>query len=127
MVEQNAQLGLRGVLPMAHRVRVAVRSDIPVGTGREFVVEGRILALFHTDEGWSALDGICSHAGGPLAQGKVSEGVVTCPWHGWQYHLSSGHHCLNRRIQQACFPVEVDGDDVYVVVPSEASEVSDAP
>ncbi len=81
------------------------------------MVADRIVAVFRKDSGWSALDGICSHAGGPLAQGKIAGGVVTCPWHGWQYHLGTGQHCLNSRIQQACFLVEEVGDDLFVTVP----------
>ena len=102
---------------MPVRVRIAASADIPLGEGREFVVGDRIVAVFCTDTGWSAIDGICSHAGGPLAQGKVTGNVVTCPWHGWQYQLETGHHCLNSRIQQACFVVEEVGSDLFVTVP----------
>ena len=104
-------------LPMPIRTRIAAPADIPLGEGREFVVGTRIVAVFRTSDGWSAIDGICSHAGGPLAQGKLSGNVVTCPWHGWQYDLSTGHHCLNSRIQQSCFVVEEQGDDLFVTVP----------
>lgn len=101
---------------MSIRVRLASAHEIPVGTGREFVAGDRIVALFHTADGWHALDGICSHAGGPLAQGRVEDGVVTCPWHGWQYRLATGHHCLNSRIQQSCFTIDVVGDDLFVTI-----------
>ncbi len=99
---------------MSDRVRVAAASEIPVGSSLECVVGDRIVALFHTDDGWFAIDGICAHAGGPVAQGKVSGGIVTCPWHGWQYNLATGHHCLNARIQQTCFQVEVEADEVFI-------------
>jgi nitrite reductase/ring-hydroxylating ferredoxin subunit len=36
------------------------------------------------------LDGYCQHVGGPLADGTVRDGCVTCPWHGWVYDLASG-------------------------------------
>lgn len=101
---------------MSERARVATASEIPVGGSRECVVGDRIVALFHTADGWFAIDGICAHAGGPIAQGQVSGGIVTCPWHGWQYHLASGQHCLNARIQQSCFRVEVIDNEVFVEV-----------
>lgn len=104
-------------LPMPIRTRIAAPADIPLGEGREFVVGTRIVAVFRTADGWSAIDGICSHAGGPLAQGKITGNVVTCPWHGWQYKLPSGQHCLNSRIQQTCFVIEEQGDDLFVTVP----------
>lgn len=37
-----------------------------------------------------AMEETCSHAGGPLAEGKVNRGVVTCPWHGSQFRLTDG-------------------------------------
>ena len=101
---------------MSVRVRIADPADIPEGTGREFVVADRIVAVFRTAGGWSAIDGICSHAGGPLAQGQVEGNVVTCPWHGWQYQLETGHHCLNSRIQQTRFIIEEEGHDLFVTV-----------
>ncbi len=102
---------------MLTRVRIAAAAEIPEGSGREFVVGDRIVAVFHTSDGWYAIDGICSHAGGPLAQGQVAGNVVTCPWHGWQYRLTTGQHCLNSRIQQTCFVVEEVGADLFVTVP----------
>ena len=104
---------------MPVRFRVADPAEIPEGSAREFVVGSRIVAVFRTPAGWSAIDGICSHAGGPLAQGKVVGGVVTCPWHGWQYELTTGRHCLNSRIQQSCFLIEEVGRDLFVTIPDE--------
>lgn len=76
-----------------------------------------MIALFHLEDGFHALDGICPHAGGPLASGVVRGNVVTCPWHGWQFDVASGQHCLNSRIQQSSFPVTVTGEDVFVELP----------
>jgi nitrite reductase/ring-hydroxylating ferredoxin subunit len=97
--------------------RIASVADVPAGTGREFVAAGRIVALFHLDGGFYALDGICPHAGGPLAQGEIRGSVVTCPWHGWQFDVTSGRHCLNAQLCQPSFPVTVQGDDVFVDLP----------
>ena len=102
---------------MSQRYRLAAVSEIPLGTGREFVVGGRIVALFHLEGGFHALDGICPHAGGPLAQGTIRGNVVTCPWHGWQFDVTTGRHCLNSQLCHASFPVTVDGADVFVDLP----------
>jgi nitrite reductase (NADH) small subunit len=96
---------------------VAAVSEIPPGTGREFTVGDRVVALFNVDGALYALDGICRHAGGPLGNGTLSGKVVTCPWHGWQYDVTTGQHCLAPRIQQDRFDVELRGDDVYVTLP----------
>lgn len=99
------------------RVRIASVADIPPGSGREFVAGGRIVALFHVNERFYALDGICPHAGGPLAEGVLSGCVVTCPWHGWQFDVSTGRHCLNPHIRQAQFPVDIVNGEIFVELP----------
>jgi len=94
--------------------RVCALEDLPLDKGREFVVDGQVVAVFRTSEGVFAVDGICPHAGGPLAQGMVRKQVVTCPWHGWQFHVQTGCHQITPRICLRKFSVTIDGDDVYV-------------
>ena len=107
---------LGGILKRYH---VAAVSDVPPGAGREFVVGGRIVALFNTDGAYYALDGICPHAGGPIAKGTLCGAVVTCPWHGWQFDVTSGRHCLNPQLKQPGFPVVIEGDQLWVELPTE--------
>lgn len=102
---------------MSQRYRVASVADVPAGTSKEFVIAGRIVALFHIDDQFYALDGICPHAGGPLAQGHVSGTIVTCPWHGWQFNVTTGRNCLNSHLCQTSFPLVVEGDDVFIEMP----------
>ncbi len=101
---------------MTQRLRVAAASDVPVGEGREFVVGGRIVALFHVEDRFLALDGICPHAGGPLAQGKLNGCIVTCPWHGWQFDVSTGQHCLNQRICQTPYEARIEDGKVLAEI-----------
>lgn len=99
------------------RVRIAAASEIPSGEGREFVVEGRIVAVFRLENEFHALDGICPHAGGPLAKGKLNGNVVTCPWHGWQFDVTSGQHCLNSHLHQTQYTVDLVGPDIWIEFP----------
>jgi nitrite reductase/ring-hydroxylating ferredoxin subunit len=80
------------------------------------VVAGRVVAVFRLGDDVVAIDGICPHAGGPLAQGMVAHDLVTCPWHGWQYDLRSGQHRLNPRICVETFRATVEDGKVYVDV-----------
>lgn len=98
--------------------RAASITDIPPGTGKELVVDGRIVALYHVDGQFYALDGVCPHAGGPLGQGMLRKNIVTCPWHGWQFDVTTGRHCLTAHIQAKKYAVTVTGDDVFVELPS---------
>ena len=72
--------------------KLIAAADVPVGSGKEFAASGRIVALFNVDGQFQAIDGICAHQGGPLVKGQLVDGVVTCPWHGWQYELATGNH-----------------------------------
>lgn len=99
---------------MSTRHRIASISEVPPGTGKEFVADGRIIALFNVDGQFHALDGICPHAGGPLAEGFLRKNVVTCPWHGWQFDVTTGQHCLNARLKHTRFEVVVEGNDIFV-------------
>jgi len=75
------------------------------------------VALFRVEDNFYALDGVCPHAGGPLGEGTLNGCVVTCPWHGWQFDVSTGQHSLNADIVHASFPVKIENDDVYVEIP----------
>lgn len=102
---------------MPETVRIASVNEVPPGTAKEFTAEGRVIALFNVDGEFHAMDGVCPHAGGPLGEGTLSASVVTCPWHGWQFDVTTGRHCLNPNIQHTTFTVQVDGDDVLVDLP----------
>jgi nitrite reductase/ring-hydroxylating ferredoxin subunit len=91
-------------------VQVADSNAIAEGSALEVVVEGQILAIFRDGGSLYAIDGMCAHQGGPLADGRVSAGCVTCPWHGWQYELATGIQTINRQPLQQVFQVrELDG------------------
>ena len=94
--------------------RVASVADVPVGSGKEIAVSGRLVALFNVEGEFRAIDGICAHQGGPLGKGLLVGSVVTCPWHGWQFDVAAGTHCLNARICQTVFDVKVEAGDVFV-------------
>lgn len=97
-------------------IKVAKLHEIPEDTGLEVVAGSRIVALYRIQGEVFALDGICPHSGGPLANGRVQNQIVTCPWHGWQFNVTNGRHCLNANLHQPCIGVRVENDDVLVEV-----------
>jgi nitrite reductase/ring-hydroxylating ferredoxin subunit len=101
---------------MAEFVRVAKKSDIPPGQGRMFEVGGKQLAVFNVAGKLHAIDNVCKHQGGPLAEGDLEGCVVTCPWHGWTYDVTSGESPDDPDTKVTRFDVRVDGDEVLVAV-----------
>ena len=104
---------------MSNWVLIAATSDCPPGTAKELVAMDRIIALFNVDGKYHALDGVCPHQGGPLGQGTLTGCIVTCPWHGWQFNVTTGQHQTSQSLVHPSFPVKVDGDAIYVDLPDE--------
>jgi nitrite reductase/ring-hydroxylating ferredoxin subunit len=100
------------------RVRVAAAADVPEGSATVVEAGGTRIALFHRPEGWFAVENTCTHRGGPLGEGDVDGWVVTCPWHGGQFDLRTGHVVAAPPARPVrVFPVVVEGEDVWLDVP----------
>ncbi len=95
-------------------LRVAKKDEVPAGTIREFAVDGKTIALANADGSFHAINNTCLHRGGPLGQGELEGKVVTCPWHGWQYDVTTGKVTMNPSVGVDCYAVEVRGEDVWV-------------
>jgi nitrite reductase (NADH) small subunit len=93
---------------------------VPPGKAAEVVADGKVLGVFNVDGTYHVLDGICPHAGGPLALGQLRGNIVTCPWHGWQFDVSTGQHCLNSRLCQRRYEARVEDGKVVAEI-SESS------
>ena len=66
-------------------VDVCAVEDIPVDRARTFTISGERVAVFKYEGMISALSNLCQHQNGPLGEGRIIDGFVTCPWHGYQY------------------------------------------
>jgi nitrite reductase (NADH) small subunit len=97
-------------------MRTAKTNEITPGTIREFHVEGRAIAVANVEGKFYAINNTCLHRGGPLGQGAMNGKVVTCPWHGWQYDVTTGKVTQNPSVGVDCYPLEVRGEDIYVDV-----------
>jgi methionine sulfoxide reductase heme-binding subunit len=64
--------------------------DIPEGRAKVVALNGERIAVFRHDGTVSALSNVCRHQNGPLGEGKIIDGCVTCPWHGYQYFPGTG-------------------------------------
>lgn len=71
-------------------VEVCPIDSITEDRARIFCVSGERVAVFRYDGKLSALSNVCQHQNGPLGEGRIIDGCVTCPWHGFQYLPDSG-------------------------------------
>lgn len=73
-------------------VTVCDAGDIEMNRARVVVPRpgAERVAIFRHERGFSAISNVCRHQGGPLGEGRIVDGCVTCPWHGYQYLVESG-------------------------------------
>lgn len=75
---------------MGELIEVATLSDLPPGSCRQVDAAGRPVALFNVNGSIYAIHGTCTHRGGPLGEGELDGPVVTCPWHGARFDVTTG-------------------------------------
>jgi nitrite reductase/ring-hydroxylating ferredoxin subunit/DMSO/TMAO reductase YedYZ heme-binding membrane subunit len=75
---------------------------------------GERIAVFRDGTEIGALANHCSHQNGPLGEGRIIDGCVTCPWHGWQYRLSDGCAPAPFTERLATYPVRIKDGIVEV-------------
>jgi nitrite reductase (NADH) small subunit len=95
-------------------VRAARTDEIPAGTIREFQVDGLTVAIANIGNKFYAINNTCLHRGGPLGQGQLQGVAVTCPWHGWQYDVTTGKLTMNPTIGVKTYLLEVRGEDLWI-------------
>lgn len=94
--------------------QVAKAKDIAPGAIHEFQVGGKAVAVANVAGEFHAINNSCLHRGGPLGQGVLEGNIVTCPWHGWEYDVTTGKVKQNPAVGVDCYRVEVRGEDIYV-------------
>ncbi len=92
-------------------VELGPAGDIPVGEGRTYAVDGTQIAVYRLRDGsLRALDAICPHKGGPLADGLTDDAQVVCPLHNYAFDLTTGTEMSGTGMSVRSYPVcEVDG------------------
>lgn len=111
-------------------VVVGPASDLPPGSHKVVNVEGREIGIFNVDGDFHALPNLCPHQIGPLCEGRVSgtliarkdtdwkpqwvhEGeIVTCPWHGLEYHIATGQCLAFPEVRLRTYEVVVENEEI---------------
>ena len=96
-------------------VTVARLGDIPMGGVKVVRVEDQPVALFHLEGGYFATEDVCTHDGGPLAEGRLDGEVIECPRHGARFNVRTGAAlCLPAVAPVATYDVRIEGDEIQV-------------
>jgi len=111
--------GMRGSaidveLPPAAWVDVCAVDDIAPDRAKMACIGAERVAVFRYDDKLSAVSSVCQHQNGPLGEGRVIDGCITCPWHGYQYEPETGASPAPFHERVPTFRVKVEGDRVLV-------------
>jgi nitrite reductase/ring-hydroxylating ferredoxin subunit len=101
------------------------------GSVRMLEVGGHRVGLYRVDDTLYALADRCPHRGAPLSSGRVAtpvetrdgavavgkpRSIVRCPWHKWDYEISTGRCLVDERLRVRRYGVELDGDQIVVTL-----------
>ena len=96
------------------------------------LVDGRVMTVTAGHKGIcltnfegkiSALDNRCPHQGGPLGEGSIENGLLRCPWHGWDFCPHGGDSADYDDGLEA-FPVKIEDNKIYVGLEEEPEHVT---
>jgi sulfoxide reductase heme-binding subunit YedZ len=95
-------------------VDICAVDEIPELRARVALVGGERIAVFRYDGRISCISNVCRHQNGPLGEGKILDGCITCPWHGYQYLPDSGQSPPPFTEKVPTFNVQLRGQRVFV-------------
>jgi 3-phenylpropionate/trans-cinnamate dioxygenase ferredoxin subunit len=94
---------------------VAKVSDLPEGGKTVVEIDDRLVALIHQGGQFFAIDDVCTHDGGPLAEGELEGYEIICPRHGARFDIRDGRAlCLPATRPTVVHEVKVENGQVYV-------------
>lgn len=100
---------------MAQWVKFARVEEIPPGQRKIRELRGLIIAVFNIDGEYYAIEDVCTHDGGPVAEGELEGYTIICPRHGAHFDVRSGAVLSFPAVVPIdSYPVRVEGEDILV-------------
>ena len=96
--------------------KVAEVTDIPAGQGKIFELDGNQVAVWNLGGNFFAFQNVCPHRGGPVGEGELEGNVITCPWHGWQFDVTTCTNTTNPAARLTKYDVLVEGTEIKIAV-----------
>jgi nitrite reductase (NADH) small subunit len=98
-------------------ILVARVAEIPENGRKIIHVNDTSIGIFNHKGQWVAHRNSCLHRGGPVCTGTLNDDVITCPWHGFQYNILTGHLLVDPSATLENYEVKVVGDEIHLLVP----------
>ena len=75
---------------------------------------GESVAIFRDGRGIAAISNLCAHQNGPLGEGRLRDGCVICPWHGYEYRLRDGCAPAPFTERVATYRLRLEGETILL-------------
>lgn len=98
------------------KIRISSASELRPGQSKVVETDAGAVALFNVNGNFFATANACLHRGGPLGEGELSDATVTCPWHGWQYDVTTGENLTNPAKPLRAFKTVIENGEVFVEI-----------
>ena len=99
------------------------KTELPEGRVKTVTAGHTGICLTHFEGKFSALDNKCPHQGGPLGEGSIENGLLRCPWHGWDFHPCTGKPPGGFDDGVPVYPVKENDEGIYVGLEDESEHV----
>lgn len=88
--------------------------EIENGRAKMFCIDKERIAVYRNEDRLYAIHNVCKHQGGPLGEGKIIDGCITCPWHGYQYLPQNGQSPPPFKEKVSTYDVKINDDKVWL-------------
>lgn len=96
-------------------VKVAETEDVQVSQMMAVEVNDERICLANVNGKYYAIGNVCTHMGGPLAEGKLEDYIVQCPWHGSRFDIRSGEVVRPPAMKpESTYEVKVENNDILI-------------
>lgn len=95
-------------------VYVCEADEIEDSRAKIFCIDQERIAVYRHEHKLYAIHNVCKHQGGPLGEGKIVDGCITCPWHGYQYLPQNGQSPPPFKEKVSTYDVRVNNNKVWL-------------
>lgn len=95
-------------------VYVSDYEEIENNRAKMINIDQERVAIYRYDDKISAVHNVCKHQNGPLGEGKIVDGCIVCPWHGYQYLPENGRAPAPFTEKLSTYKVKLEGKAIYI-------------
>ena len=95
-------------------IKIAELDEVPAGNSKLVIINDIPIALFNINGKIIAWDNRCPHRGASLYDGNISQKIIQCKFHLWEFDVRTACAIKNSKIKVRTFPVEIQKDAIFI-------------